>query len=98
MNVKTDRAFIEDIAKNKREMIYFLSHVSEFFLPPSKYLTNKFIGQILAGKKKMLKVSDLKSSWIPPQSQYVKLADIYKSAKEIVPDLDQYMPIVPKGG
>ena len=75
-SVNVDKTFLQDVARNRQEMIYFLGHVNQFYLPPTQYMTNRYIGLLLSGKKKLLRLSELVSDWVPPQSQFMKMPDI----------------------
>lgn len=97
MQKNVDKHFIEDVARNKEEMLYILAHVRKYFLPPGQFLTNKYIGQILSGKKKLILASQVTSTWVPPSSPYFKMEDIFDSVKKLIPDLEMYMPILAEG-
>lgn len=51
---KTD---LEDLVRNKEELIFFFEHSNQLYLPPRQWITNKYLGLLLSGEKKLLRMN-----------------------------------------
>lgn len=83
---------IEDLVNNKEELIYFFEHLNNAYLPPSKYVTHRYLGSLLKGEKKCIRVRDITSTWTPKVSPFLTVPDLYDDILAKYPEFEEYMP------
>lgn len=85
---------IEELVHNKDELVYFFAFTNRLFLPPKNFLTHRYLAMLLSGEKRLLRVDEVVSNWIPPCSPYITVRDIYNDLLDKVPGFETYMPIL----
>lgn len=62
------------------------------YMPPKAWLTHKYLGKLLSGEKKLLRMDQLRTNWTPPTTPFLTLVDILNDLQEKVPELMDYLP------
>lgn len=86
---------LERIVNNKEELVYFFQHLNNAYLPPDKFVTLRYLGALLSAEKRCIRVTEIRSSWMPKSSPYLTVADLYADILHKYPEFEQYMPFLP---
>lgn len=80
---KTD---LEDRLRNKEELVYFFEFIGQYYLPPDSYVSNHYLGQLLSGEKKLLRLNEMASTWVPPHTPFLRVRDMFDDIVGKMPD------------
>lgn len=95
--VTINKVQLQDLVRNRDELLFAFEHIHQYYLPPENFLTNKYLGMVLRGEKLLFKLDKLSSYWVPPQSPYLTVSDIYAELKTKIPKIESYMPLLSEG-
>jgi hypothetical protein len=81
------------------DFIVKLNNPVGYYLPPDKFITFEFIKGVLAGKKKLMLIKELKSiGFVPPKMVEFNVKDLYPIMKEKIRNFSRYFPDSAKDG
>ena len=93
--VKTDYRQVLTKIKSKEHFMYIFGEKGNFYLPPKKYITFKYIKQILSGDKSLLSESELIKCFQFPKRKGFNFTKYYRTFIKL-PQISLYFPDLSK--